>query len=88
MRLAKLLKINKAVEERKIPCDMEEPFTYTSKSTEGKLDIMDMDIVHFIRAFEILSGKKELNTSTATLNIISEKLCIASVELKEYLNNG
>lgn len=67
---------------------MAEPFTYVSKSTEGELDIMDMDIVHFIRAFKILSGKKELNTSTATLNIISEKLCIASVELKEYLNNG
>ena len=67
---------------------MAEPFTYVSKSTEGELNIMDMDIVHFIRAFKILSGKKELTTSNAKLNIISEKLCIVSAELKEYLNNG
>jgi hypothetical protein len=88
MKLQRLLELNSILEERKTPCDMAEPFTYVSKSTEGELDIMDMDIVHFIRAFKILSGKKELNTSTAALNIISEKLCIASVELKEYLNNG
>tara|TARA_R100001530_G_scaffold135854_1_gene114194 strand:- start:561 stop:854 length:294 start_codon:yes stop_codon:yes gene_type:complete len=97
MKLQRLLELNSILEERKTPCDMAEPFTYVSKSTEGELNIMDMDIIHFIRAFKILSGKKELTTSmkpqrllelNTSLNIISGKLCIVSAELKEYLNNG
>jgi len=54
MKLKKLLEINQMCEERKTPWDVQESFQYNSKSL-GTIDILDMDIAHFVRAFKLLN---------------------------------
>ena len=56
MKLKKLLEINQMCEERKAPFDAQESFEYKSSSL-GAIDILDMDITHFVRAFKVLAKK-------------------------------
>ena len=84
MKLKKLLEINQMCEERKAPFDIQESFEYDS-SSEGNINILDMDIVHFIRAFKILC-KEEKNKNKKSLYWISDRLTGLAKELKEYTN--
>lgn len=95
MKLKKLLEINQMCEERKTPYDVQESYTYTSKTSSGEIDILDMDITHFIRAFKLLNKKiryedklDNLNTQISSLHWISDRLTGLASELKEYTDNG
>ena len=96
MKLKKLLEINQMCEERKTPYDVQESYTYTSKTSSGEIDILDMDITHFVRAFKLLDKKSKINkwasgqsgNSTISLTFISDQLTSLSKELKEYTHNG
>jgi len=54
MKLKKLLEINQMCETGRIHFDIQESFEYES-SSEGNINILDMDIVHFVRAFKVLA---------------------------------
>ena len=89
MKLKKLLEINQMCEERKAPFDIQESFEYES-SSDGNINILDMDIVHFVRAFKVLARdkktlKQELGRkSDKELYWISSRLNGLAKELKEY----
>ena len=83
MKLKKLLEINQMCEERKAPFDIQESFEYES-SSEGNINILDMDIVHFVRAFKILVKKTTQNKSDKELYWISNRLNGLAKELTEY----
>jgi len=86
MKLKKLLEINQMCEERKAPWDVQESYTYNSK-TSGKTDILNMDIIHFVRAFKLLN--KQYNPKVeGSLHWISDRLTSLSKELKEYTESG
>ena len=95
MKLKKLLEINQMCEKRKASWDVQESFEYESESL-GTIDILDMDIIHFIRAFKLLDKKSKINkwasgqsgNSTISLTFISDQLTSLSKELKEYTHNG
>ena len=89
MKLKKLLEINQMCEKIKAPWDIQESFEYESESL-GTVDILDMDIAHFIRAFKLLnkdkfSSEKKVDGS---LHFISDRLTSLSKELKEYTESG
>jgi hypothetical protein len=97
MKLKKLLEINAMCEEEKLPWDVQESFNYDSNNL-GLTDILEMDIIHFIRAFKLLNKKcnnlhrnavteRNHNQSKIALNLIAGKLHIAVNELEEYINN-
>ena len=98
MKLKKLLEINAMCEEQQgghkesIPWDVQESFNYDSNSL-GLTDILEMDIVHFVRAFKLLNKKatdynvNAVRPSKVALNLIAGKLHIAVNELEEYINN-
>ena len=89
MKLKKLLEINQMCEERKAPFDIQESFEYES-SSDGNINILDMDIVHFVRAFKVLARdkktlKQELGRkSDKELYWISSRLNGLAKELTEY----
>ena len=94
MKLKKLLEINQMCEERKAPFDIQESFEYES-SSDGNINILDMDIVHFVRAFKVLAKKnketqleKKVFKGDKELYWISSRLNGLAKELKEYTNNG
>tara|TARA_R100001509_G_scaffold128736_1_gene82107 strand:- start:175 stop:453 length:279 start_codon:yes stop_codon:yes gene_type:complete len=91
MKLKKLLEINQMCEERKAPFDIQESFEY--ESSKGKnINILDMDIVHFVRAFKVLARdkktlKQELGRkSDKELYWISNRLNGLAKELTEYID--
>jgi len=82
MKLKKLLEINQMCEERKAPWDIQESFQYNSKSL-GTIDILDMDIAHFVRAFKLLN-EQSIPKVEGSLHWISDRLTGLASELKEY----
>ncbi len=92
MKLKKLLEINQMCEERKAPWDIQESFEYES-SSEGNINILDMDIVHFVRAFKVLAKKnketqleKKVFKGDKKLCWISNRLNGLAKELTEYID--
>ena len=83
MKLKKLLEINQMFEERKAPWDVQESFQYNSKSL-GTIDILDMDIAHFVRAFKLLNKPNEGSLHEGSLHWISDRLTGLANELKDY----
>ena len=89
MKLKKLLEINQMCESGRIHFDIQESFEY--ESSKGKnINILDMDIVHFVRAFKVLARdkktlKQELGRkSDKELYWISNRLNGLAKELTEY----
>ena len=60
MKLKTLIALQSIIEEKEIPSDMHEPMYYYSHSKEEFLDIMEMHITHFIRAFKKLQDELQL----------------------------
>ena len=58
MKVKKLLKIQSVIEESKIPCDMTNEFKYWSRSKDTWVNILDMDLVHVVRALNLESKLK------------------------------
>tara|TARA_R110002020_G_scaffold216534_2_gene424327 strand:- start:381 stop:644 length:264 start_codon:yes stop_codon:yes gene_type:complete len=86
MKLKKLLEINQMCEERKAPWDVQESFQYNSKSL-GTIDILDMDIAHFVRAFKLLN-EQSIPKVGGSLHWISDRLTGLASELKEHTESG
>lgn len=62
MKVKKLLELQALIEERQIPCDMTDndfDFTYWSKSQGQWISILDMDLVHVVRALSRASEDVE-----------------------------
>ena len=55
MKVKKLLEIQSVIEESKIPCDMTDKFKYWSRSKGDWVNILDMDLVHVVRALNLES---------------------------------
>ena len=62
MKVKKLLELQALIEERQIPCDMTDndfDFIYWSKSQGQWISILDMDLVHVVRALSRASEDVE-----------------------------
>ena len=55
MKVKKLLEIQSVIEESKIPCDMTNEFKYWSRSKGDWINILDMDLIHVVRALNLES---------------------------------
>ena len=61
MKVRKLLELQALIEERKIPCDMTDDFKYWSKSKSDWVSILDMDLIHVVRALSRVSEDSSEN---------------------------
>lgn len=69
MKLRKLLEIQGIVEDgRKLPYDVFESFEYLSHSHGENIDILEMDLVHFIRAFKQISTRLAYSNNHRRVN--------------------
>ena len=58
MKVRKLLELQSTIEERKVPCDMNgELNKHYSESKEKEIDILDMDLIHLVRAYSKYIGE-------------------------------
>lgn len=56
MKVKKLLELQALIEDRKIPADMiENNFNYWSRSKGNWVNILDMDLIHVVRALNLES---------------------------------
>lgn len=55
MKIKKLLKLQSVIEDSKIPADMTDNFKYWSRSKGDWISILDMDLIHVIRALNFES---------------------------------
>ena len=56
MKVKKLLELQALIEDRKIPANMiEDDFNYWSRSKGDWVNILDMDLIHVIRALNLES---------------------------------
>ena len=56
MKVKKLLELQALIEDKKIPADMiEDDFNYWSRSKGDWVNILDMDLIHVIRALNLQS---------------------------------
>ena len=87
MKVRKLLELQSTIEERKVPSDMniEDLNQHYSESKEKEIDILDMDLIHLVRAYsksiELNIRKLDKKTIMYNLDSILEKIKIISKEL-------
>tara|TARA_B100000161_G_C33191773_1_gene256076 strand:- start:243 stop:494 length:252 start_codon:yes stop_codon:yes gene_type:complete len=56
LKVKKLLELQALIEDRKIPADMiENDFNYWSRSKGNWVNILDMDLIHVVRALNLES---------------------------------
>ena len=55
MKIKKLLELQSVIENRVVPCDMTDEFKYYSRTKEDWVNILDMDLVHVVRALNLES---------------------------------
>jgi hypothetical protein len=56
LKVKKLLELQALIEDKKIPADMiEDDFNYWSRSKGDWVNILDMDLIHVIRALNLES---------------------------------
>jgi len=56
LKVKKLLELQVLIEDRKIPADMiEDEFKYWSRSKGDWVNILDMDLIHVVRALNLES---------------------------------
>ena len=74
MKLIKLLQIQSVIEGRTIPSDMREQCnqTYFSESKAEHIPIGDMDLIHFIRAFNKKERTYKNNYTNDLINMVKE----------------
>ena len=72
MKVRKLLEIQSTFEDRKVPCDMNgELNKHYSESKGEHIDILDMDLIHLVRSYSKIIGKKYNYIDTENKEIIS-----------------
>ena len=75
MKVRKLLEIQSTIEERKVPCDMNgELNKHYSESKGEHIDILDMDLIHLVRSYSKIIGKKYNYIDTENKQIISDSI--------------
>ena len=74
MKLIKLLQIQSVIEGRTIPSDMQEQCnqTYFSESKAEHIQIGNMDLIHFIRAFNKKERTYKNNYTNDLINMVKE----------------
>ena len=74
MKLIKLLQIQSVIEGRTIPSDMREQCnqTYFSESKAEHIPIGNMDLIHFIRAFNKKERTYKNNYTNDLINMVKE----------------
>jgi len=74
MKLIKLLQIQSVIEGRTIPSDMQEQCnqTYFSESKAEHIPIGNMDLIHFIRAFNKKERTYKNNYTNDLINMVKE----------------
>ena len=55
MKIKKLLKLQSVIENRAVPCDMTDNIKYWSRTKGDWVSILDMDLVHVVRALNLES---------------------------------
>ena len=72
MKVRKLLELQSTIEERKVPIDMNgELNKHYSESKGEHIDILDMDLIHLVRSYSKIIGKKYNYIDTENKEIIS-----------------
>ena len=75
MKVRKLLEIQSTFEDRKVPCDMNgELNRHYSESKGEHIDILDMDLIHLVRSYSKIIGKKYNYIDTENKQIISDSI--------------
>ena len=74
MKLIKLLQIQSVIEGRTIPSDMQKQCnqTYFSESKAEHIPIGDMDLIHFIRAFNKKERTYKNNYTNDLINMVKK----------------
>ena len=75
MKVRKLLELQSTIEERKVPIDMNgELNKHYSESKGEHIDILDMDLIHLVRSYSKIIGKKYNYIDTENKEIISSSI--------------
>ena len=75
MKVRKLLELQSTIEERKVPIDMNgELNKHYSESKGEHIDILDMDLIHLVRSYSKIIGKKYNYIDTENKQIISDSI--------------
>ena len=75
MKVRKLLELQSTIEERKVPVDMNgELNKHYSESRGEHIDILDMDLIHLVRSYSKIIGKKYNYIDTENKEIISSSI--------------
>ena len=61
MKIRKLLEIQSLIEDKRVPHDLENLEPYHSKSKGEILNILDMDLIHLLRAYNKLDKYENIN---------------------------
>jgi hypothetical protein len=56
MKIKKLLELQSVIESRAVPSDMTDEFKYWSRSKGKWVNILDMDLIHVVRALNLESN--------------------------------
>ena len=56
MKVKKLLELQSVIENRAVPCDMTDNIKYWSRTKGDWVSILDMDLVHVVRALNLESN--------------------------------
>jgi len=55
MKIKKLLELQSVIENKTVPCDMTDNIKYWSRTKGDWVSILDMDLVHVVRALNLES---------------------------------
>ena len=61
MKIRKLLEIQSIIESKAIPYDLQNLEPYHSKSKGELLDILDMDLIHLLRAYNKIDKHENIS---------------------------
>jgi len=61
MKIRKLLEIQSIIESKALPYDLENLEPYHSKSRGELIDILDMDLIHLLRAYNKIDKHQDIS---------------------------
>ena len=83
MTLDELLSIQATIEKRAVPIDiLEEEYTYYSKSKDEHINLLDLDLIHFIRIFlKLVEENNDKMTYDRSYNSRLDKMRMTTQDL-------
>ena len=84
MQTRKILNILQEIDGRATPCDLDDLNKYFSETKGENIDMLDMDIIHLIRAFNKMLG------STQDNQMVQRKLAVIQKNIDDikHLTQG